>query len=193
MTLALQHPQLVADIVAVDNAPVDAILSGSFPEYVRGMKKVANANVTRQAEADKILQEFEKSLVIRQFLLSNLHRPQGEKFQKFRIPLDILSRSLHHLGDFPFKDPDEIRFENPALFVRGTQSRYVPDDVVPLIGRFFPRFRLIDVNAGHWLISENPEAFRHGEHDWYLVYLKASSSANSRCSKAVVEFLSSAE
>lgn len=96
-------------------------------------------------------------------MLGNLYRPEGEKTQKFRVPLDILGRSLDHLGDFPYKNPKEIRFEKPALFVRGTQSKYVPDEVLPLIGEFFPRFQLVDIDAGHWLISEQPEAFRQGE------------------------------
>jgi len=64
------------------------------------------------------------------------------------------------LGDFPYKEPDKVRFEKPALFIRGTKSKYVSDDVIPLIGRFFPRFELVDIEAGHWVISENPEAFR---------------------------------
>lgn len=78
------------------------------------------------------------------------------------MPLNILSRALDHMGDFPFKDPAEVRFAKPTLFVRGTQSTYVPDEVIPLIGQFFPRFELVDVEAGHWVISENPEAFRQG-------------------------------
>ena len=79
------------------------------------------------------------------------------------MPLSILARALDHLGDFPFKSPGEVRFLKPALFVRGTQSKYVPDEVIPLIGQFFPMFELVDVDAGHWVISEKPEAFREGE------------------------------
>lgn len=60
MTLALQSPESVADIIAVDNAPVDAQLSSDFPSYIRGMKKVDQSNVTKLAEADKILQDVEK-------------------------------------------------------------------------------------------------------------------------------------
>ncbi|KFA62606.1 hypothetical protein S40285_05156 [Stachybotrys chlorohalonatus IBT 40285] len=160
MALALQSPKLVANLVAVDNAPVDAVLGRDFAGYVRAMKKIEEASVTRQSEADQILAEIEPTLPIRQFLLGNLHRPQGEKTQKFRIPLDILARSLDNMGDFPFKNPDEVRYEKPALFIRGTQSKYVPDEVLPLIGRFFPRFRLVSIDAGHWVISEQPEAFR---------------------------------
>lgn len=60
MALALKKSDDVADIVAVDNAPVDALLSSDFPSYIRGMKKVDRSNVTKLAEADKILEEVEK-------------------------------------------------------------------------------------------------------------------------------------
>jgi pimeloyl-ACP methyl ester carboxylesterase len=79
------------------------------------------------------------------------------------VPLDILAKSLDHLGDFPYKNPSEVRFGKPALFIRGTKSKYVPDEMIPLIGQFFPMFELVDIEAGHWVISENPEAFREGE------------------------------
>jgi pimeloyl-ACP methyl ester carboxylesterase len=99
---------------------------------------------------------------IRQFLLGNLYRPAGEKALKFRIPLKILAPQLDGMGDFPFKDPEAVRFEKPTLFVRGTQSKYIPDEALPIIGRFFPRFKLADIDAGHWVISEKPEEFREG-------------------------------
>lgn len=60
MALALQSPDLVADVVAVDNAPVDVTLSRDFAEYVRGMKKIDAAGVTRQSEASEILREYEE-------------------------------------------------------------------------------------------------------------------------------------
>jgi pimeloyl-ACP methyl ester carboxylesterase len=103
-----------------------------------------------------------QSLQIRQFLLGNLYRPADGKTQKFKVPLRILASALDNLGDFPFKDPEEIRFEKRALFVRGTRSKYVPDEALPIIGKFFPRFELADIDSGHWVISEQPEAFRKG-------------------------------
>ncbi|CEJ94565.1 hypothetical protein VHEMI10087 [[Torrubiella] hemipterigena] len=160
MTIALKSPEKISNIIAVDNAPIDAVLASGFGSYVRGMKKIENAKVTRLSEADKILQEVEESLPIRQFLLGNLHKPKGQTTQQFSIPLDILGKALDHMGDFPFKNPDEVRCNKPALFIRGTQSRYVPNEALPIIGRFFPKFRLVDVDAGHWLISEQPEEFR---------------------------------
>lgn len=104
-----------------------------------------------------------KSLPIRQFLLGNLYTPEGQKTKKFRVPIDILGKALSHMGDFPYKDPSKVRFERPALFVRGTKSKYVPDEVLPVVGQFFPLFEVVDVDAGHWVISEDPEAFGRGK------------------------------
>jgi pimeloyl-ACP methyl ester carboxylesterase len=99
--------------------------------------------------------------------------------------LRILASALDNLGDFPFKDPGEVRFEKPALFVRGTQSKYVPDEALPIIGKFFPRFQVADIDAGHWVISEQPEAFREGtaSHD------SAVDTALLILEAVVVEFL----
>ncbi|KAM0251305.1 hypothetical protein ACHAQJ_008245 [Trichoderma viride] len=60
MSVALRSPETVARVVAVDNAPIDTALSSTFATYVRGMKKIQEANVTRQAEADAILKDYEE-------------------------------------------------------------------------------------------------------------------------------------
>ncbi len=176
MTLALAQPSLISDLVSVDNAPIDATLNRTFATYIRGMRHIEEAGVTRQSEADAILTSYEPDVGIRQFLLGNMHRiamapdandemrtEHKKNVVKFRIPLDILAKSLDHMGDFPFRNPDEARFEKPALFVRGTHSKYVPDEAIPAIGRFFPRFSLVDIEAGHWVISEKPAEFLKGE------------------------------
>ncbi len=95
--------------------------------------------------------EIDKNLPIRQFLLTNLVRCNDgpTSYQKFRVPLKILASALDNMADFPYKDPEQDRFEGPALFVRGTKSHYVADEALPLIGQFFPRFEVADIEAGH--------------------------------------------
>ena len=61
MTVALQSPEYVSDLVAVDNAPWDAALQTAFAKYVKGMKLIENAGVTRLAEADAILADYEEA------------------------------------------------------------------------------------------------------------------------------------
>jgi hypothetical protein len=63
MTLALQSPELVDNIISVDNAPVDAALLNDFAKYIQGMRKIEESDVSRQTEADKILQEYEEASI----------------------------------------------------------------------------------------------------------------------------------
>ena len=162
MTVALRNKSSIANLIPIDNAPVDAVLASDFPKYIQGMRRIEEAQTRKQSEADAILQDYEDSLPIRQFLLTNLTKtPDG--VQRFRIPIKYLASALDNLGDFPFKDPDEARYEGPTLIVRGTKSRYVADEMLPIVGRFFPKFELCDIDCGHWVVSERPEEFRTGQ------------------------------
>ncbi|KAK5125530.1 hypothetical protein LTR85_000641 [Meristemomyces frigidus] len=165
MAIALRQRVPVANLIPVDNAPVDAALKSDFGKYVQGMHRIEEAGVKRQSEADAILKDYEESLPIRQFLLTNLIRtPEGT--QKFRIPIKYLANALDNMADFPFNDPDEARFGGPTLIVRGTKSHYVADEMLPTVGRFFPKFEVVDVDSGHWVISEKPEEFRNAVVDF---------------------------
>lgn len=159
MAMALRNPSCCANIVSVDNAPVDAALSSDFPKYAEGMKKVHEGKPKSQKAADEIMQPYAPSLPVRQFLLSNLVRPAPGEPMQWRIPINILGKSLDNMADFPFTDPESHNFSKRALFIRGTKSHYVSDETLPIIGRFFPRFELVDVDCGHWVISEKPEEF----------------------------------
>ena len=81
------------------------------------------------------------------------------------------------MGDFPFKDPGERHFDGPTLLIRGIRSHYVADNVLPLIGRYFPCFELCNINSGHWVISERPDIFKRGREgdDTSIVVLIAAS------------------
>jgi pimeloyl-ACP methyl ester carboxylesterase len=176
MTLALRSPTSYSGLVPVDNAPVDAALKSDFGTYVKAMREIEEKNnvsekLFKQHDADAILQTYEPDLSIRQFLLTNFVRnhPLSDKpgpQYHFRIPLQTLAKSLPSMADFPFRDPDETRFEGPTLVVRGTRSHYVADESLPLIGRYFPKFELLDLDAGHWVMTEKFEDFRRGVVDW---------------------------
>ena len=60
MTVALQSRHLLGALVAVDNAPVDATLMSDFAKYIQGMRKIEDAQVTKQVEADGILKDYEE-------------------------------------------------------------------------------------------------------------------------------------
>ena len=136
MAMALRNPDCCANIIPVDNAPVDAALSSDFPKYAEGMQHVEKSQPKSQKEADKLMEPYAADLAVRQFLLSNLVRGAPGEPLKFRIPVKILTKALNNMADFPFTNPDEVSFKKPALFIRGTKSHYVSDETLPIIGRF---------------------------------------------------------
>ena len=60
MTLALRSPKLISALVPVDNAPFDALLKSNFAKYVMVMRRIDEAKVTKQVEADEILKTVEE-------------------------------------------------------------------------------------------------------------------------------------
>ncbi len=60
MTVALQNPNLIDTVIAVDNAPVDAALKSDFYSYVRGMKEVERLKPKKKSEASEILKPYAK-------------------------------------------------------------------------------------------------------------------------------------
>lgn len=59
MTLALRSPDTVGALISVDNAPVDAALTSDFPKYIRGMRRIEDAQITKQVEAEEIMKQYE--------------------------------------------------------------------------------------------------------------------------------------
>lgn len=59
MAVSLRQPNLVRDIIAVDNAPIEAMLGSPFGRYVQAMRRIEDANLQKQSEADSILKEYE--------------------------------------------------------------------------------------------------------------------------------------
>ncbi|KAK9577587.1 hypothetical protein V6Z90_009266 [Aspergillus fumigatus] len=158
-TLALQRPELVSDVVAIDNCPIHLPLMDDFPRYLEGMAKVGEAKVKTHYEAEKILREYEDSLPIRVFLLSNFVKDSDSPYLKCRVPLDILKTALTPLGDFPHKN-EAVQFHNPILFIRALRSHYIPEASIPLISSFFPQSRIVNIDCGHWVVQERPEELR---------------------------------
>ena len=52
-------PDLVSDVVAIDNCPIHLPLLDDFPRYLKGMAKVDDAKVKTHHEAEMILREYE--------------------------------------------------------------------------------------------------------------------------------------
>ena len=172
MVMALRQPAAYSGLIPVDNAPVDAALKSDFNTYVKAMLEIEalieKGELKKTTDADGVLAKYESDVSIRQFLLLNLVRELNTNSAKYkwRIPLGTLAKNLGKMADFPYSDPDEARYEGPTLLVRGTRSHYMADDVLPLVGRFFPKFELVSLDSGHWVMNERFEEFREAVVDW---------------------------
>jgi len=60
MTLALRSPNLVEALIPVDSAPIDAALHTDFQSYIKGLKKIEEAKLKKQAEAEEMLKDYEE-------------------------------------------------------------------------------------------------------------------------------------
>ncbi|KAE8381182.1 Alpha/Beta hydrolase protein [Aspergillus bertholletiae] len=159
LTLALQSPDLISKIVAIDNCPIHLGLTEEFPRYLKAMEEVQDARVKTHQEGDNILGKYEESPSVRLWLLSNFVRERDSPYLKLRVPLDVLTTAIGPLGDFPLKGKS-VQFTRPSLFLRALQSHYIPESSFPVISSFFPLSHIVDIDCGHWIVQERPEEFR---------------------------------
>lgn len=166
MSVALRNKVDISGIVAVDNAPVDLGRTGfsKFGIYVQALQRAEGKKSLK--ECDAVLAEVEKTVAVRQFLLTNMKKDETRDGGYYcRVPLDIMRKELDNVAEWPYAATN-VRYNGPALFIRGTESAYVADDVIPAIGHFFPQFVLEDIEAGHWLIAEKPTEFMQVLERW---------------------------
>lgn len=164
MAIALRRPDLPKMIVSVDNVPVDLSVYSvsSFLKYIKHMRiALEKYKFTNMKDVNAELAKVEPSEMVRQFLMTNLDRGKADDVIKSKIPLAIIDKAITggSISGWPF-DPNICRWtRGPVLVIRGTESNYCPDETLPDIGQYFPRFEVRDIKASHWLISQTPDEF----------------------------------
>lgn len=155
MVLALRHPELVNRLVVADISPVVSDSSDEFEHLIDSLRALDLTSLTGRSEADEALRGPIPNPTVRGFLLQNL-RVRGGGFN-WLANLDVLRRDLPVIGGFP--EPTAT-FDHPVLWVAGDRSDYIRPEHAESMRRLFPRTRLITIKgAGHWVHSEQPEAF----------------------------------
>ncbi|KAJ7639505.1 Alpha/Beta hydrolase protein, partial [Roridomyces roridus] len=160
MSVALSpaHSNLLEKLIVVDIAPSRGALSSDFKAYVDAMQSIESAGVSTRKEALEILEEVEKNPDITTFLLTNLLPSPSSS--KFRIPINILARSIDELGSFPYPPEDgDVPWDGQTLFIKGTKSKYINRRNLPIAEKLFPGTKVEEVDSGHWVHSERPIEF----------------------------------
>ncbi|GAA4759524.1 alpha/beta fold hydrolase [Nocardioides endophyticus] len=159
MVLALRHPELVERLCVVDVSPVTYHSRSEFAGYVEAMQALDLTALERRSDADEALVEAVPDPTVRSFLLQNLRRhDDGWAWQP---NLAVLGRDLDQLGSWPEDALAETPpYDGKTLWVAGQESRYVREEFVPAMDRWFPRNRRVTIKgAGHWVHSEQPAVF----------------------------------
>lgn len=99
-----------------------------------------------------------QDLGIRQFLLTNLHRPKSDEPWRFRIPILTIKEHLAQIGDFPFESSDR-QWNGKMLFIKGEKSKYLNRKNRPACDAYFPNNQQVILPTGHWVQAEQPREF----------------------------------
>lgn len=155
MVLALRHPELVDRLVVVDISPVPSDGAGEFEHLLASLQRLDLAALERRGQADEQLAGDIPDDRVRGFLLQNLRTgPDGLRWQ---ADLDLLARELPTIAGWPDVDGT---FDGRVLWLAGDRSPYVRPEHAEPMRALFPRTVLVTVKgAGHWVHSEQPEAF----------------------------------
>ena len=155
MWLALRQPECVAGLVVVDIAPVR--YEHEFDTIFRALRSINPVLLQNRGEADRLLAGRLSDPGLRQYLLQNLTRREGEWY--WRANLDALEAAMADIVGFP-DIPAAVQYPGPAFFLYGTASDYVRPEHQPRIRALFPRARMRSlVGAGHWLYAQRPDEF----------------------------------
>ncbi|XP_004761723.1 protein ABHD11 isoform X1 [Mustela putorius furo] len=159
MLLALQRPELVERLIAVDISPVQTTPSSNFPSYMAAMRAVDIPDGVPRSSARKLADEqlstVIQDLAERQFLLTNLVEAGGRFV--WRVNLEALAQHLDKIMAFP---PRQESYPGPTLFLLGGNSKYVLPSHHTEIRRLFPRAQMQTVpHAGHWVHADCPQDF----------------------------------
>ncbi|XP_032110850.1 protein ABHD11 isoform X1 [Sapajus apella] len=159
MLLALQRPDLVERLIAVDISPVETTGISNFATYVTAMRTINIPDELPRSHARKLADEQLSSVVqdmaVRQFLLTNLVEVDGRFV--WRVNLNALTQHLDKILAFPQRQESYL---GPTLFLCGGNSQFVHPSHHPEIMRLFPRAQMQTVpNAGHWIHADRPQDF----------------------------------
>ena len=155
MATALGQPDLIAQLIVVDIAPVD--YAPELRAYSQAMLAVDLTSASTRSDVDAELKSAVPDPGVRAFLLQNIAAEDGAFAWSINLP--VIDQELEHLSRFP-PALRGSQYAGPTAFISGAQSDYVQPSHHDAIRDVFPAaaFEAIP-GAGHWVHAEAPELF----------------------------------
>ena len=156
MRFALENPHFLSKLIIVDISLRAYEARPHHKNILKAMQQVDFKTIVSRKEVENILEQHIKDPKIRLFVMKNLHRIEGQKFE-WRLYLDGILDNLDQL--FDGIEVNEA-FEKPSLFIRGGASDYIIDEDIEPINKAFPDNKLHTIDgATHWVHAEAPALF----------------------------------
>ncbi len=154
MELAYEHPYLLHKLIIADIGPKPyPVHHGTILEALRCCE--FNSNTTRK-DVETLLAQRIADVGTRQFLLKNLYWNELNILQ-WRFNLNVIANNIKEVGKESLVNKV---YNQPTLFMRGSNSNYILDEDWDAIIDKFPQAEISTIaNAGHWLHAEQPQAF----------------------------------
>lgn len=160
---AVENPGKLAGLLIADISPFQTPKENNAEynfhlDILNTLKALDLSGITSRQTIEKQLLQYIPSDKIRNFLMKNLQRKEGNKFRwKLNIPA-LLSNIDSIMDGLPRPSgyyPGLTGF--PVTFLKGEKSSYLPENDFQDIIRIFPDAVIRKVkNAGHWLHSDKP-------------------------------------
>ncbi len=152
MWFALNHPEMIQDLIVADISPVS--YQHSFDKTIQALKAIPLGQISNRKHADDFLSKEIPELSYRQFLLQNLQLTEGQ--YSWRINLDIFYQTADNIISFPATESIPFYKEN-VMFIMGENSNYLNKKAIDAC---FPNAVISSIkDANHWLHVEKPEEF----------------------------------
>jgi esterase len=154
MLFATNYPNKVDKLIVADIGP--KYYAPHHQDILAGLNAVDFSAKPSRTDVEETLYPFIPDFGTRQFLMKNLYWKEPGQLD-FRFNLKVFNEKIEVIGTAL---PENALFENPTLFIRGGNSKYILDTDLPEIKKHFPNIELATIpNVGHWLHAENPKQF----------------------------------
>ncbi len=154
MYFAINFSERVRKLIVVDIAP-KAYRRG-HDDIIEALKDLPVSHISSRKEAEEFLMERLSDAGVVLFLMKNLTRNSENGFE-WKMNLSTLSSEYDNILVAIEADQN---YSGDTLFIKGGNSGYIKAGDGEKIAALFPKSQIIEIqDAGHWVHSEQSEAF----------------------------------